>query len=181
MSTQMRPVPIQQTLLLLNNFITNTAVFLQDFSDSCEKKISKVSAKINEIEITMSVLEAKLNSIPGLDFGAGDLPPASAPPPHQAAPSVADMPLPDVVPAPTSAQSDTPIAPAAVEPAADSLPDGMVRAKDHLDYAKFFKLVKLGVPGPVIAAKMRAEDLDDTCLDNPDKLVPAASQIEDLD
>jgi diaphanous 1 len=57
----------------------------------------------------------------------------------------------------------------------------MVRAKDHPDYQKFFKLVKLGVPGPVIAAKMRAEELDDSTLDNPDMLVPAGSQIEGLD
>jgi WASH complex subunit CCDC53 len=67
----MRPVPIQQTVLLLNNFITNTTIFLCDFADSCEKKISKVSAKINEIEITMAVLEAKLGSIPGLEYNAG--------------------------------------------------------------------------------------------------------------
>ena len=178
----MRPVPIQQTLLLLNNFITNTTVFLSEFSDSCEKKISKVSAKINEIEITMAVLEAKLNSIPGLEFNSGDLPPASAPPVEQAAPAPAasDMPLPDVPSAAPAAEAPTEAAP---EPEASgpSLPEGMVHAKDHPDYAKFFKLVKLGVPGPVIAAKMRAEDLDDSCLDFPDKIVPAASQIEGLD
>ena len=181
--TQMRPVAIQQTLLLLNNFITNTTIFLADFADSCEQKISKVSAKINEIEITMAVIEAKLGSIPGLEYSSGDLPPASAPTPAPASsetiPNAADLNLPGVEPAAPTPPVETEEQP----PPASSLPDGMVHAKDHPDYAKFFKLVKLGVPGPVIAGKMEAEGLNADAVDNPDMLVPAASseEIEGLD
>lgn len=128
----------------------------------------------------MAVLEAKLNSIPGLDFGAGDLPPAAAPAVDQpqVAAGLPDVPLPDVD-TPNAAPGGCDVAVA--EAPQSNLPEGMVQAKDHPDYAKFFKLVKLGVPGPVVAAKMRAEDLDDSCLDNPEKLVPESGQIEGLD
>ena len=77
-------VPIASTLLLINNFIANSSVFLNrykyilaalllyiiiiinSFADSCEKRICSVSNNITKLEILLAVLEAKLNSIPGL-------------------------------------------------------------------------------------------------------------------
>lgn len=72
--SRIKPVTLQKTLLLINNFVVNTSIFLNSFSESCEKKISAVSSKVTELEILLAVLEAKLNSIPGLEFTANDLP-----------------------------------------------------------------------------------------------------------
>lgn len=174
----MRAIAMEQTLLLLNNFITNTTTFLNVFADSCERKISTVSAKINEIEITMAVLEAKLNSIPGLEFTSADLPPAAAAvdmsPPAQPS-SLPDFGEANAVPA---------AMPAVIETAASELEvvdSGMIAAKDHPEYARFFKLLKLGVPAPVVMAKLEAEGLDPTMVDTPDALVPKPESIEGLD
>lgn len=49
-------------IFFINIFIHK--VFLNQFSESCENKISRVSTKVTELEILLSVLEAKLNSIP---------------------------------------------------------------------------------------------------------------------
>jgi WASH complex subunit CCDC53 len=178
----MRAVALEQTLLLLNNFITNTTTFLNVFADSCEKKISTVSAKINEIEITLAVLEAKLNSIPGLDFQGTDLPPAAptvdvpaAAPPISSSTSIPPAAaVPDTAPVP---QDNVPPAAAVV----DQEQSGKIAAKDHPDYARFFKLIRLGVPPPVVAAKISAEGLDPSVLDDPERMLDKPESIEALD
>jgi WASH complex subunit CCDC53 len=54
-------------LVLINNFVSNTAGFLNTFSETVEKKISNISNRITELEILISFMEAKLHSIPGLE------------------------------------------------------------------------------------------------------------------
>ena len=77
---KVKSLPIQKSLLLINNFVINTTKFLNAFSETCEKKISQVSSKATALEIMLAILEAKLNSIPDLDV-------VSSPPPQSQAPS----------------------------------------------------------------------------------------------
>jgi WASH complex subunit CCDC53 len=163
---QVRPVPIQATLVLVNNFIVNTTKFLNTFSESCEIKIANVSKKLNDLEITLSVLEAKLNSIPGLDgFSSSDLPSAQQTAPATQAPPASDSSA--APPAPAAAAAAAPPPPAA---------DG-VTVSTHPDYAEFFKLQRLGVPPPVIQGKMRAAGLDPSVLDTPDMILPVGGMV----
>ena len=94
-SSRDQKVPIASTLLLINNFIANSTVFLNryiyilyilnyilfllliyiyifiiiySFAESCEKRICTVSNNITKLEILLAVLEAKLNSIPGINL-----------------------------------------------------------------------------------------------------------------
>jgi WASH complex subunit CCDC53 len=60
-------VPYRKTITIVNNFIINTTQFLNKFSFLCEKKLAEVSDQIQNLEITMNILEAKLASIPGLE------------------------------------------------------------------------------------------------------------------
>mmetsp|Transcript_6041 Transcript_6041/g.14677 ORF Transcript_6041/g.14677 Transcript_6041/m.14677 type:complete len:225 (-) Transcript_6041:1563-2237(-) len=60
------PVPYKQTIFLVNNFIVNTAQFLNKFSSVCNEKLARVSRNLQRVEISLSILEAKLDSIPGL-------------------------------------------------------------------------------------------------------------------
>jgi hypothetical protein len=43
--SKIKPLPMQTTLLLVNQFVTQTTVFLNSFSETIEKKISKVSSR----------------------------------------------------------------------------------------------------------------------------------------
>jgi len=45
--------------------------------------------------------------------------------------------------------------------------------KDHPAYAPFFKMLKVGVPLPVVSGKMSAAGLDPSLLDTPDAPAPA--------
>ena len=48
----------------MNNFIVNTTIFLNDFSNNCEAKFAKVCSRISDLETTLMIFEAKLNSLP---------------------------------------------------------------------------------------------------------------------
>lgn len=175
-TTKIRPVPIQSTLLLVNNFIINTTKFLNTFSDSCDEKLSKVSSRLNDLDIILSILEAKLNSIPGLEYKSTDLPstPAAAPSAAPVAPTTTATPVAppsssSLPPPPSSAPASIPVPTetAMVAKAPDSVP-----AAEHPDYAEFFKLLRIGVPPPVVKAKLGAAGLDPSYVDTPDRLVP---------
>ena len=49
----------------------------------------------------------------------------------------------------------------------------MVPVSEHPLYAKFFEMLKVGVPVHVVKAKMAAEKLDESMIDKPaDELIP---------
>ena len=176
------PVPQVKVVMLVNNFITNTVQFLNVFAASCEEKLSGVAQRISGVELTLALLEAKLNSVPGVaDVApvAAREPAAAAPPPPAADDddaAAAEGAL--VAAAATHATFDDEGdegAAAADEAPADDEPadDGMICIKDHPDYASFFRLQKLGVPEPQIRMKMSAEGADPDMIEDPDRLVPA--------
>ncbi|KAJ1426907.1 WASH complex, subunit CCDC53 [Ochromonadaceae sp. CCMP2298] len=157
-----KPVPIQKTLLLINNFIANTADFFNTFSETVEKKISNVSKKITELETLLAVLEAKLNSVPGIDSAAAPAPTAGA-----------SAPIPT---APTAQADSAPLAPASppvVAPPVEEAPptDSRVAVCEHPLYLPFFKLLKVGVPSFVVQKKVEAAGLDPSMIDAPDTLL----------
>ncbi|POM68465.1 Formin-2 domain containing hypothetical protein, partial [Phytophthora palmivora] len=47
-----------------------------------------------------------------------------------------------------------------------------VKASEHPSYAKYFKLLKMGMPRPQLELKMSAESLDPKVLDTPDAMIP---------
>ncbi|KAE9038900.1 hypothetical protein PR001_g5395 [Phytophthora rubi] len=47
-----------------------------------------------------------------------------------------------------------------------------VKASEHPSYAKYFKLLKMGMPRPQLELKMNAESLDPKVLDTPDAMIP---------
>ena len=159
---------MQKTLILLNNFTVTTADYLNAFSDTVEKKISKVSNRITDLETLLAVLEAKLNSVPDLnatsDGSSTHNNPSSAVNPSSTVqqpisssggvpdrrmedPSVVDVPVP-----PSSSQQRVPVS-------------------EHPSYVQFFTLLKVGVPSFVVQAKISAAGLDPSMVDTPDLLI----------
>ncbi len=161
--------------MVINNFVVSTAEFFNAFSETVEKKISNVSNKITELEILLSVLEAKLNSVPGLEFSSDDLPQAeSSNSPEipissseqQGYPEASSVPVPANIPVVPVAEDEV------LQPAVDSAVDSSkVKASDHPDYAQFFRLLKVGVPVFVVQAKVSAAGLDPSVIETPDALM----------
>lgn len=176
MCVQIKPIPAAKTLALINNFIANTTVFFNNFTEVIEDKISTLSNKITDVEILLAVLEAKLNSIPGLDHIEAAKPPpaaASAPAATQAAPTsssstTASAPTPSTpapAPAPTTDNSSSSSSTEAAAAAPEEPPKAPSLADDP-DYAPFFRLLKVGVPLFVVQAKASAAGLDPSAFEN---------------
>ena len=120
----------------------------------------------------MSVLEAKLSSIPGLDAVAL---------PSQTSLTVTE---PDVEPELTPETNRSDLQHAAevndidvnVSMTEDDAISSkhVVLAKDHPAYAKFFRMIHLGVPLMAVINKCRAENprLETAILNTPDRLIP---------
>ncbi|KAK8778119.1 hypothetical protein V5799_020541, partial [Amblyomma americanum] len=66
--------PIQQkrTLAFLNYFLTRTTSFLNHFATVCDEKLEDLLIRIQRLEASMCILEAKLSSIPGLENVTAD-------------------------------------------------------------------------------------------------------------
>uniref|UniRef100_A0A671EUY6 WASH complex subunit 3 n=1 Tax=Rhinolophus ferrumequinum TaxID=59479 RepID=A0A671EUY6_RHIFE len=61
------PAIQQKTMVsFLNQFVVLTVQFLNCFSTVCEEKLADFSLRIQQIETSLNILDAKLSSIPGL-------------------------------------------------------------------------------------------------------------------
>jgi WASH complex subunit CCDC53 len=111
----------------------------------------------------LAVLEAKLNSISGLDAAE----PLNTQAPTQPPPSSSSTAPTPVDPQP--AGQDTSSAPSVqtAEPAING-----IAAKDHPSYEAFFKMLRVGIPIPAVQIKMNVLGLDSSVLETPDKIIP---------
>lgn len=178
--TKVPAIQQRRVVAYLNQFIVHTVRFLNRFSTVCEEKLASISLRIQQIETTLSILEAKLSSIPGLEDvrveGVGQRPATEV-----------NGPVAVVVPS----QPETPIAvglpPPEASPnipdprAAEAAGDGRMTVAKDPRYARYLKMVQVGVPVMAIKNKMVQEGLDPNLLDTPDAPVPDAVKKNTLD
>ncbi|CAL8242085.1 unnamed protein product [Merluccius merluccius] len=176
--TKVPAIQQRRVVAYLNQFIVHTVRFLNRFSTVCEEKLSKISLRIQRIETTLSILEAKLSSIPGLDDVTIDSisqrPTAAA---ETNGLTANQNEQPDGAAAVTSlppAQVSVPSA--APEPKVDQVADNVVTVARDPRYARYLKMVQVGVPAMAIKNKMVLEGLDPNLLDTPGAPVPDAGQ-----
>ncbi|KFP79464.1 WASH complex subunit CCDC53, partial [Acanthisitta chloris] len=163
---QVPAIQQKRTVAFLNQFVVHTVQFLNRFSTVCEEKLSALSLRIQQIETTLNILDAKLSSIPGLEDVKFEVSSANIN-------SVTNGPV---------AQATTDQQTTASPPSTGFLPtpqnntqeEGLQKtevvtenvttvAKDPR-YARYLKMVQVGVPVMAIRNKMISEGL------NPDLL-----------
>jgi hypothetical protein len=105
--SQHPPVSYKKTVILVNTFVASTAQFLNRFSSRCNEKLRSISETIDKMEITLSILEGKLNSIPGLQDEAPQQT-SQVPQYAPAASSGAPPPPPSTAPLPPGASAPPP-------------------------------------------------------------------------
>ena len=163
------PIPLPKTLLLVNNFVVNTTRFLNRFSSECEVKLCDISQRITSTETTLSLLECKLRSIPGLEYdGAPPAPAAAAtesnPAAEPAAVATATAPAPAAA-APAEGTPDAGVAEDAGAVATEAAAEAEEAAAkpdmaDDPQYGRYVRMLKMHVPRMAVEMKMRAEGLD---------------------
>jgi WASH complex subunit CCDC53 len=137
--TEVEPVPYRKTLTFVNTFIIHTVHFLNRFAALCEEKLMEVSTQVEQLEITMNLLEAKLQSIPEAAFES------SGPTSQQTQQQSATV---------TSGEQHTPHTGNTV--------------KDDPRYAKYFTMLRIGIPIDSVQQKMMMDGVDPSILSNPD-------------
>ncbi|KAK2102460.1 WASH complex subunit 3 [Saguinus oedipus] len=75
--TKVPAIQQKRTVAFLNQFVVHTVQFLNRFSTVCEEKLADLSLRIQQIETTLNILDAKLSSIPGLDDVTVEISPLS--------------------------------------------------------------------------------------------------------
>jgi len=188
----------QRLVCFLNHFTAHTVAFLNAFAASCERRLEEVNWRIQRTEATLSVLEAKLSSIPGLDHIS-----APATTVNTSTQSGVDT---TVETTTTSNQLSTELidnhamndacldenskAPITSADSHSLATDGnsppspsMVRAKDHPSYAKYFRMLHMGVPLQAVLHKCRVENpnLNADVLETPDLMLPVANDDDNDD
>ncbi|XP_006010089.1 WASH complex subunit 3 [Latimeria chalumnae] len=167
--TKVPAIQQKRTVAFLNQFIVHTVQFLNRFSTVCEEKLGALSLRIQQIETTLNILEAKLSSIPGLEDVKVDVSnqncvgngPVSAATTNRQEQQTT-LPLPALVQENNTAESQQ--KPVTTE-------NVLTVAKDPR-YARYLKMVQVGVPVMAIRNKMVSEGLDPDLLETPDAVVP---------
>lgn len=160
------PIHQKRTLTFLNHFLVHTTSFLNHFATVCDEKLENLLIRIQRLEASMSILEAKLSSIPGLDditLSSQASENVNEPPPPLA--QTQDPDTPAAHPQTDVQSSDT--APAQSEPE-----QSVLKVSQDPRFAKYFKMVNLGVPVAAVKLKMSAEGVNADILDNPDAPAP---------
>ncbi|KAK6170791.1 hypothetical protein SNE40_019096 [Patella caerulea] len=166
--TKVDAIQQKRSIAFINHFITHTARFLNRFSCVCEEKLENLSTKIQHLEISLSILEAKLSSIPGLENVTVESS-SSSTPVATSGPVSSEAPAPSQNTAVNNVSSDTATPAAQVPPPEEVKPQQTV-SKDPR-YARFFKMLQVGVPAQAVKLKMSAEGLNPDLLDTPDAAI----------
>jgi len=151
------PIAIKKTLMIVNNFIINTVDFCNKFAMLSERKLARISQNVQRIEIVLSLLEAKLESVPWL---SGDTAGTTAPTSTTVDTSGAPPPPMDGAPPPP---------PGAPQPGSDAPPpptnNNFVKLKDDARYKKYIQMISMGVLKENLYSRVQADGLDPAVLD----------------
>ncbi|KAL1786641.1 WASH complex subunit CCDC53 isoform X2 [Sigmodon hispidus] len=158
--TKVPAIQQKRTVAFLNQFVVHTVQFLNRFSTVCEEKLADLSLRIQQIETTLNILDAKLSSIPGLEDVTVEVSSLSV----TAVPSESHSEN-------TSEQPQESTQDSGLQESEVSSENTLTVAKDPR-YARYLKMVQVGVPVMAIRNKMISEGLDPELLERPDAPVP---------
>ncbi|XP_047406468.1 WASH complex subunit 3 isoform X1 [Sciurus carolinensis] len=156
--TKVPAIQQKRTVAFLNQFVVHTVQFLNRFSTVCEEKLADLSLRIQQIETTLNILDAKLSSIPGLDDVSFEVSPLSVTNGSHSE-TTSEM---------SQQNSTQDSGPQESEVSSENI---LTVAKDPR-YARYLKMVQVGVPVMAIRNKMISEGLDPDLLERPDAPVP---------
>ncbi|MBZ3886203.1 Nucleoporin Nup37 [Sciurus carolinensis] len=164
--TQVPAIQQKRTVAFLNQFVVHTVQFLNRFSTVCEEKLADLSLRIQQIETTLNILDAKLSSIPGLDDVSFEVSPLSV---TNGSHSETTSEMSQIYTKYSLQQNSTQDSgPQESEVSSENI---LTVAKDPR-YARYLKMVQVGVPVMAIRNKMISEGLDPDLLERPDAPVP---------
>ncbi|XP_034982920.1 WASH complex subunit 3 isoform X2 [Zootoca vivipara] len=166
--TKVPAIQQKRTVAFLNQFVVHTVQFLNRFSTVCEEKLSALSLRIQQIETTLNILDAKLSSIPGLEDVKFEVSSTSVN-------SVTNGPVPQVSVDPQSTNVSPQLESTSHEMGqqkTEGATENIITVAKDPRYARYLKMVQVGVPVMAIRNKMISEGLNPDLLETPDAALP---------
>ncbi|XP_047723144.1 WASH complex subunit 3 isoform X2 [Prionailurus viverrinus] len=158
--TKVPAIQQKRTVAFLNQFVVHTVQFLNRFSTVCEEKLADLSLRIQQIETTLNILDAKLSSIPGLDDVAFEVS------------TVSTTGITNESHSETTAEKSQNSLQDSGPQESEVTPENILTVAKDPRYARYLKMVQVGVPVMAIRNKMISEGLDPDLLERPDAPVP---------
>lgn len=149
------PIHQKRTLAFLNHFLIRTTSFLNHFAAVCDEKLENLLVRIQRLEASMCILEAKLASIPGLDDVAAQSVQQSLPEKQANEESSPQPATTESIPSSEQTEIET------------ELEKPKMTVSQDPRYSKYFKMINLGVPVGAVKQKMITEGVDPNILDDP--------------
>ncbi|WZN66824.1 subunit CCDC53 of WASH complex [Chloropicon roscoffensis] len=158
-------VPDQRILAIVNTFVVNTSKLVNRVCVLSEKQLAGIDRGIHKLQNTLTLLEKKLKSVDGLEPGQT---PSGAPQAAETAQpggaygdenqqqqgAAAEGPSQGAGEAEGTREEDTVAA-----------AGNLVKASEHPVYARFFKMIRMGVVDLAVKQKMTSEGLDPSVID----------------
>ncbi|XP_031205306.1 WASH complex subunit 3 isoform X1 [Mastomys coucha] len=175
--TKVPAIQQKRTVAFLNQFVVHTVQFLNRFSAVCEEKLADLSLRIQQIETTLNILDAKLSSIPGLEDVTVEVSPLSVTTVTNGSHSetTSEQPQMYIKTLQQNSRQDS-----GVQESEVPSENVLTVAKDPR-YARYLKMVQVGVPVMAIRDKMISEGLDPELLEKPDAPVPNGESEKAID
>lgn len=175
--TKVPAIQQRRTVAYLNQFIVHTVRFLNRFSTVCEEKLASISLRVQQIETTLCILEAKLSSIPGLEDVTVDEitrqqnnQTNGLSVNHRQTENASERSMPH------TEDLQNQLEPHTVQKQEETAPEmNVVTVAKDPRYARYLKMVQVGVPVMAIKNKMVLEGLDPNLLDTPDAPLPGGA------
>ncbi|TEA31529.1 hypothetical protein DBR06_SOUSAS9110051 [Sousa chinensis] len=139
----------------LNQFVVHIVWFLNHFSTVCEEKLADLSLRIQKIETTLNILDAKLMSIPGLDDVTFEVSLISV------------TRITNETHCETTSEQSQQFTRLWTQES-EVTPENILTVVKDPRYARYLKMVQVGVPVTAIRNKMISEGLDPGFLQRPD-------------
>nr|XP_015207374.1 PREDICTED: WASH complex subunit CCDC53 [Lepisosteus oculatus] len=182
--TKVPAIQQKRIVAFLNQFIVHTVRFLNRFSTVCEEVsaaplvlVVSLASRCSDVLCLCKIarlrpLALPLSSIPGLeDVRVERSAQRQVSEPNGPVSTPVQAPS-SAVPAPTEPQQRPPEA--AEQPRSGAAGDDVLTVAKDPRYARYLKMVQVGVPVMAIKNKMVSEGLDPSLLDTPDAAVPDA-------
>ncbi|XP_057381243.1 WASH complex subunit 3-like [Daphnia carinata] len=149
------PIETKRILSYFNQFVSNSVQLLNKFAVICDTKLVDLDFRLQDIEATLAILEAKLASIPSLESTAVPaLPPLAPTTSSSSTPSSVIVPIPPPVPSGAVHENVSDVHQTAVVPPSNP------------EILRFVKMLAVGVPLMAVEQKMRAEGYDPSLLNS---------------
>uniref|UniRef100_A0A1Q3FJP0 Putative coiled-coil domain-containing protein 53 n=1 Tax=Culex tarsalis TaxID=7177 RepID=A0A1Q3FJP0_CULTA len=137
---ELPPTNQKRMVAFINHFVLSTVHFLNRFALDCENKFIQYEHKMQSLEASLLIIEAKLASIDALKGSAAA---ASVQPSKNTEEEVA----------------------ATDEVAEVSVEEETAGQEKDPRYERYFKMIQVGVPVPAVKNKIRTEGLDPNYID----------------